>query len=160
MIKIIITFLFLTSFSAISAELKLLYDTGKATVFNKTDISDIKMTYPDPIEVLKSRFPIESKLWTLATFESKEIQFPEMRSPIFLVGCEETSLNWVTARKALLENQRSLGFVINCPSFEDYEAFKEAIQPIVVQAANLDQLVEVLHHNKYPAYIHSKAIEQ
>ena len=118
------------------------------------------MTYPDPIKVLASRFPIKSKAWTLATFKSKEVKFPEIRTPIFIVGCEQISLNWVNYRKELLQSERSLGFVVDCPSFEDYEAFKEAVQPIVVQAANLDQLVEVLHHNKYPSYIHSRAIEQ
>ena len=143
-----------------SKELILLYDTGNSTVFNKGVDPKIRLERPDPIKVLESRFPIVSSLWSLASFDSVRVQFPEMRSPVFLVGCEDMSLGWVQHRKELFEKNRALGFVINCPTYEDYKAFKAAVYPIVVQAANMDKLGEHLKHYKYPAYIHSRAIEQ
>jgi integrating conjugative element protein (TIGR03765 family) len=143
-----------------SKELILLYDTGQSTVFNKGMDSKIRLERPDPIKILESRFPIESKLWELASFESVEVKFPEMRSPVFLVDCGDISLGWVQHRKSLFEKNRALGFVINCPTYDDYTAFKAAIYPVVVQAANMDKLGQHLKHYKYPAYIHSRAIEQ
>jgi len=141
-------------------KLILLYDTGKSTVFNKGMDPKIRLEMPDPIKMMESRFPIESKLWELAEFDSINIKFPEMRSPVFLVGCDDISLGWVQHRKDLFEKNRALGFVINCPSADDYNAFKAAIYPVVVQPSNMDKLATHLKHNKYPAYIHSRAIEQ
>ena len=56
--------------------------------------------------------------------------------------------------------RRVLGFILNCPAYDDYHALEAAIYPLVVQAANMDKLASHLKHNKYPAYIHSRAIEQ
>lgn len=160
-IKIFISIaVFCLSFLANAKELILLYDTGKSTVFNKGVDKNIRLERPDPIKVLESRFPIESKLWFLSQFDSISIKFPEMRSPVFLVGCDDTSLGWVQHRSKLFEKNKALGFVINCPTYDDYTAFKAAIYPIVIQAANMDKLATHLKHNKYPAYIHNRAIEQ
>lgn len=141
-------------------KLILLYDTGGSTVFNKGMDSNIRLEQQDPIKVLKSRFPIESNLWSLGEFDSINIKFPEMQSPVFLVGCDDLSLSWVQHRGDFFIKNRALGFVINCPSYDDYTAFKAAIYPIITQAANMDKLATHLKHNKYPAYIHSRAIEQ
>lgn len=158
-IFISIAVLFLSSLVN-AKELILLYDTGKSTVFNKGMDKNIRLERPDPVKVLESMFPIESTLWILSQFNAIKIKFPEMRSPIFLVGCDELSLGWVQHRSTLFEKNRALGFVINCPTYDDYTAFKAAIYPLVVQAANMDKLASHLKHNKYPAYIHSRAIEQ
>jgi len=154
-----ITMLFLSSLVN-AKELILLYDTGQSTVFNKGADKNIRLERPDPVKVLESRFPIVSKLWVLSQFNSINIKFPEMRSPVFLVGCDDMSLGWVQYRSELFEKNRALGFVINCPTYDDYTAFKAAIYPLVVQAVNMDKLATHLKHNKYPAYIHSRAIEQ
>ncbi|RBW47280.1 hypothetical protein DS885_03800 [Psychromonas sp. B3M02] len=162
--KNIIFFLFsLISFQSLS-NTTVLYDTGKATniknPFKVDSSSNIRVANSDPIEVLSSQFPIISDQWELATFSSKAINFPDMVSPIFIVGCDPQSLDWVNFRKPLIEDKKALGFVVNCPSYDDYYTFKSAIYPIVVQAASLNKLTEILSHNKYPAYIHSRAIEQ
>ncbi len=156
---ILIVAIFLTPFIS-AKELILLYDTGESTVFNKGADPKLRLERSDPIKVLESRFPIESKLWSLGQFDSIKIKFPEMRSPVFMVGCDDTSLGWVQHRSKLFIKNRALGFVINCPTHDDYTAFKAAIYPIIVQAANMDKMATHLKHNKYPAYIHSRAIEQ
>lgn len=159
--KLVIFLLYaLISCSLNAKDLIRLYDTGNATLFNKNSDPNLHIKNVDPIKVLSSQFPIESKLWELSEFKSKKVNLREMRSPIFLVGCDDSSLSWINYRRSLLEQNRVLGFVINCPSYEDYNTFKAAIYPIVVQAANMDKLAEHLNHNLYPAYIHNQAIEQ
>ncbi|MET1256941.1 PFL_4695 family integrating conjugative element protein [Aliikangiella maris] len=158
--SLIFFLLLITSFVTQAQKLTVLYDTGKATLYNKNSDSDIRLERPDPIKVLESQFPIRSKLWSVEYFKSKKVNFPNMRSPIFLIGCDDTSLAWIQHRKEFIAENRILGFVINCKSYEDYNELKAAIYPIVVQPANLDKLATHLNHSKYPAYIHKEAIEQ
>lgn len=143
-----------------SAKLQLLYDTGNSNLIKYQKDPKIKLERPDPIKFLASQFPVVSKKWKLGEFESKRIHFKEMKSPIFVIGCDDTSLRWVEHRRKLIENKRVLGFVINCNSFDDYNSLKAAIYPIVVQPINFDSLADYLKHDQYPAYIHQTAIEQ
>lgn len=159
-VKLFILILIFLSPMSNAKKLILLYDTGNSTVFNKGLDSKIRIEMPDPISVMDSRFPVESKLWELAEFQSIHINFPEMQSPVFLVGCDDISLGWIEHRRELFEKNRALGFVINCPNADDYNNFKANIYPIVVQPGNMDKLATHLKHYQYPAYIHSKAIEQ
>lgn len=152
--------LFFFTVTSYSEELILLYDGGNSTLINKGKDPKMLIERADPIKVLESTFPLDSELWELGTFNSKEIHFPEMRSPVFIVGCDEISLSWVLQRRALIEEKRAIGFVVDCPSMNEFKLFKSSIYPIIVQAVKMDKLVGHIKHSLYPAYLHSRAIEQ
>lgn len=152
--------LFMFSVGTNAAKLKVLYDTGDSSLVKYHRDPKIKLERPDPIEFLANNFPVVSKKWRVGEFKSKRISFPEMKTPIFIIGCDDDSLNWVEYRKELIQKKRVLGFVVNCKTFEDYNELKAAVYPIVVQPISLDVLSEHLQHGLYPAYIHQTAIEQ
>lgn len=155
-----VVFIVLCSLPVKSEELILLYDGGNSTLINKGKDPKMMLERADPVTVMASAFPIKTSAWSLGTFSSKEISLPEMKSPIFFVGCDDVSSRWVVQRSALIEERRALGFVVDCPSIEQFKLFKANIYPIIVQAANMDKIVSHIGHGIYPAYVHSRAIEQ
>lgn len=160
MIKFISVLFILFPLYCSAINLQVLYDTGTAENLAENVNENLTVESVDPIEVERSRFPIVSAKWKQGEFKSKKVNFPNVRSPIFIVACDLTSRKWMEYRKNIITKKRILGFVVNCKSYEEYSRFKASIYPIVVQAVNLDILADHLNHGIYPAYIHANAIEQ
>lgn len=80
--------------------------------------------------------------------------FGAMAYPIFIIGWDRVSMNWLRANREILEENKALGFVVNVDSHESMQQIQAiAGDRLYLSAVNGDDISETFDLYHYPAYI-------
>jgi integrating conjugative element protein (TIGR03765 family) len=103
--------------------------------------------------------PVRSALLTPGTVGRREIQAPGLR-PLFLVGDDERSHEWLRHRADTLLALGAVGLVVNIESPTGLTELRRLAPGLILSPVSADDLARRLHINHYPVLITATGIEQ
>ncbi len=166
----LISSLLLTCMAAHASQpLEIIFDSGQGfpvSPYMTDDSADANQSPVNPTNQLSNSnpfdfgFPVVSKNWSLGTFTRRAVGLRGLPHPFFVVGCDQTSLDWIDRRREALETIKALGFVIQCSDRSTMTRLQEISYPIVLQPMVADSMGQKIGHWIYPALITRGSIEQ
>jgi integrating conjugative element protein (TIGR03765 family) len=139
------------------------YGGKPSGVPDKAAITNSVMGQPlkSPGKTTSARFPLKSSmrsgvLAATRRFENKLLN----RNPIFVVGNDERSRDWISDNKSYLSKINARGFVTNITSENEYRSLQDFAKPLSLSAIPLDELAQSLELRVYPVLITSEEMAQ
>jgi len=103
--------------------------------------------------------PVRSTLLTPGVVERRVIQAPGLR-PLFLIGDDERSHQWLGQRGDLLRELGAIGLVVNVDSPVALDELRRSAQGLILSPVSADDLAGRLGIRHYPVLITATGIEQ
>lgn len=104
--------------------------------------------------------PIESEILTPGAVEARQIELPGGFTPIFLVGDDELSREWLIQRADILREMNAVGLVVQVQSEQGLNSLRNEAQGLELRPVSGDGLAERLGLQHYPVLISQRGIEQ
>ncbi|MGC6360259.1 integrating conjugative element protein [Bisgaard Taxon 45] len=149
----------------VHAELQVIADLGgeSAVRFYEPIQPIIDETSPTPSipSVLSEAdlLPIVSHFMTPGAVESQKFDLPGML-PIFLVGEDVLSQQWLSVNRDKLLQMQAMGMVVHVSNLESLNRLREIAGPLPLMPVSGDDLAQRLHLTHYPILIDSRGFHQ
>lgn len=102
-------------------------------------------------------YPVRSELMSagvISEFEARDVPAYLISQPLFIVGYDRASANWLINNVDVLEKNHAVGLVVNIESPEQMsELLRITDNRLLLQPANGDRLAQSIKLYHYPAYI-------
>ena len=99
-------------------------------------------------EKLDARLPVSS-FATAGKVEKRKITLVNFSYPVFIMGDDAASRQWLQEHAKKLEEAHALGFVANISNSEQLQALQQLTQAPLLPA-NVDDLMRLFQENHYP----------
>lgn len=113
-------------------------------------------------DILRKLFPIRSEqlkpLKLVSRKQANDIQF--LKSPIFVIGADRYSLDWLRVNKAELLRFGAVGVVAEAPTMDSFLNMQAMSSPLELLPTGADALAEELKVPAYPILITSSGFYQ
>jgi integrating conjugative element protein (TIGR03765 family) len=106
------------------------------------------------------RVPIRTSNMRPARIESRDAYFPNLVTPVFIVGADANSLAWLRTWREVLFNVGAVGWVVQAEDAGELRAIAEAGRGLRMMTLDGESIPEVFGVSSYPVLITSRAIEQ
>jgi integrating conjugative element protein (TIGR03765 family) len=107
-------------------------------------------------------YPIVSKSLTVGRVgseEGKDIKTGAVTSPLFIIGDDDVSKQWLKNNSAMLKKKKAIGLVVNVRSNEQMNALQALVgQSVLLQPTNGDKLAQHLKIQHYPFYVDNSGV--
>lgn len=103
--------------------------------------------------------PVVSHKWTVGDVSDKKINLSSAR-PIFLIGADDQSADWLRHNKSYLLSVNATGLVINVQNMAQLTALRQIEPSLELIPMPADSLAERLGIYHYPLLITSEGISQ
>ena len=103
--------------------------------------------------------PVKSTRLSPGKVETRVLNAPGLQ-PMFLIGDDELSRDWLAARVDVLRELNAVGLVVNVEKYESLQELRRLANGLELAPASADQLAEMLNLDHYPALITSTGLEQ
>ena len=107
----------------------------------------------------EAMLPVRSIRLSPGPVVSRAIQAAGL-SPIFLVGDDGLSRQWLVSRASALEQMNAVGLVVNVQSLQRLNALRALVPGLMLTPVNGDDMAQRLGLEHYPVLITATAIEQ
>lgn len=162
--NIVKSLLLMAIFSATTsnAEMVVIADKGGipiSKVISSSSFSD--GTEKTEIKSLHSQYPITTKSMTVGRVTESEanINYSLSPKPMFIIGYDVVSINWLKENRDFLADKSAVGFVINVDNDEQMrELDKIAGADIVMQPMSGEGMARNLNIRHYPFYMDSNGV--
>lgn len=104
-------------------------------------------------------FPVVSTYLSPGFIEARAIDMPGL-NPVFLVGNDSLSRNWLRANKNLLQRLNATGLVVNAASPESIGELSSLADGLILLPVTGDDLARLLDLQHYPVLITPTYLEQ
>ncbi len=104
--------------------------------------------------------PLESEQLTPGTVTPRQLDLPGGFTPIFLIGDDDLSRQWLAQRGDILREMNAVGLVVQVRDEQSLQALRNAAQGLELRPVSGDGLAERLGLHHYPALISQRGIEQ
>lgn len=181
--KIAICFAWINTISSAFAEPTVIYDAGpaqsqsmeayvrilstpkrfqipkdaKSMAFLQQKISEKMQTYGGSRFV---RVPIRTPNMRPARIESKDAYFANMITPIFIVGADANSLQWLRVWRDQLARVGAIGWVVQAENEHELRAIADAGRGLRMMTMSGESIPQVFGISSYPVLISNRSIEQ
>lgn len=120
---------------------------------NKQDVSS---------DLLGSIFPVTPEFIKRIVLPGTTItkDMPELPRPLFIIGNDKFSMQWLNANKAELERFQAAGIITKVDSQQEFEAIQEAVSPLPLMPMSADALAEEMGVPGYPIMITGRGFFQ
>jgi integrating conjugative element protein (TIGR03765 family) len=112
-----------------------------------------------PKTAYESYYTEQSKNLTPGKVKSQTVNIKNLHQPIFIIGSDEKSLNWLDKYHSQLKKINAIGFIVNLKNPDEYKKisgkYKLPLFPI-----NGDALADKFNIHHYPVLISQHRIEQ
>jgi len=112
--------------------------------------------------MLNAMFPVVSKSLTVGRVskeEAADLKYEMTSKPMFIIGYDAVSINWLKANKKLLTDKGAIGLVVNIETKEQMNKLQEiAGKDVVMQPTPGDSLAEHLKIKHYPFYMDNEGV--
>jgi integrating conjugative element protein (TIGR03765 family) len=162
MTKLLVPFLLLISINAF-AFAKVIADVG-TTIDAAPFINQLRGDEEPPQKIkpktaYESYYTEQSKNLTIGKVKSQTINIKNLPQPIFIIGSDEKSLNWLDKYHSRLKKIKAIGFIVNLKNSDEYKKisgkYKLPLFPI-----NGDAFADKFNIHHYPVLISQHRIEQ
>lgn len=99
-------------------------------------------------EKLDARLPVSSKA-TVGKIENRKVTLVNFSYPVFIIGDDATSRQWLQEHAEKLEKAQALGFVANINSSKQFQALQQLTKAPLLPA-NVDDLMTLFQESHYP----------
>lgn len=106
------------------------------------------------------RVPIRTRNLTPQRIASKDAYFPNLSTPLFIVGADPVSLTWLKQWREALLKVGAVGWVVQAENAQELRAVAEAGAGLRFMAMPGDALANIFGVKGYPVLISERAIEQ
>ncbi|AKX44902.1 hypothetical protein AKN87_07185 [Thiopseudomonas alkaliphila] len=106
-----------------------------------------------------SAFPVVSKL-TPGAVKAKTLSASGLVQPIFMIGYDKHSAQWLSERYHILKELNALGLVVNVPTAEAMAELQKIAPDLMLQPIPGDDLAKHIGVKHYPVLITKTSIEQ
>jgi len=112
--------------------------------------------------MLNANFPVVSKSLSVGRVtedEASDLKYQMASQPLFIIGYDTVSINWLKANKKLLSDNHAVGLVVNIETEEQMTQLQLiAGNDVIMQPTPGDTLAEHLKIKHYPFYMDSKGV--
>lgn len=126
---------------------------------NSRPLKKIPAPIIKPITEL-SALPIVSKKLSPGKVEPRLINANGLIRPFFMVGDDELSIAWLTARASYLTELQAVGLVVNVKQASHFNQLKRLVPTILMLPTSGDDIADRLNLSHYPVLITATSIEQ
>ena len=164
-------FFFVLVFPALAhAELIIVEDLGGTSALPYyRALNLIPATAPSPLQALPAvplkaygeadMLPVKSLRLSPGQVTARALDAPGLQ-PLFLIGDDELSREWLRSRIDVLRELRAVGLVVNADKHEALQQLRELASDLELAPASADQLAEMLGLDHYPVLITATGLEQ
>lgn len=104
-------------------------------------------------------FPVKSNL-TPGYVQARTINANGLAQPIFLMGYDETSIEWLQQRRTILVELNAIGLVVNVPDAEAMAYLQSLVPELMMSPVPGDDIAERIGTKHYPFLLTRNSIEQ
>jgi integrating conjugative element protein (TIGR03765 family) len=105
-----------------------------------------------PAVTIEHFLPVEAQSLSVGVFEVQRRR-TSVSQPFFLVGCDDTSLQWLEENRERLVALHAFGLVIEAPDVESYRRLAAAAEGLVIRPVAGDLLAKHLGIRHYPVLV-------
>jgi integrating conjugative element protein (TIGR03765 family) len=103
--------------------------------------------------------PVKSTRLSPGKVEARALNAPGLQ-PLFLVGDDDLSREWLRSRGNVLRELHAVGLVVNVTNPAALEELRQLAGGLEIAPASADQLAELLQLRHYPVLITATGLEQ
>lgn len=107
-----------------------------------------------------SVFPVNTPSMSPGKLNFKKWNLPHMQTPLFILGADAFSRQWLMERKAELMTLGAAGMLVEVANEEEFEQIKNLAGELKIFPASGEDIAQHLQLEHYPALISRKGIEQ
>lgn len=115
--------------------------------------ASMRLNLSSPIGV-----PVQSKA-TVGSVKRQQISSELFNTPLFIVGADARSINWMENHLEELQEKQALGLITNVGDFETVIRLQQRFQ-LPLLPVNVDPLLQYLNETHYPFIIAEGALWQ
>lgn len=148
------------------AEPTVIHDTGTARPLAEY-VEPIEPTSPPPTappsgiaDFTKALFPVKTPELTPGPVTSSALSLPHLLYPVFLVGTDALSRDWLFRYRDRLRELNAVGLLVEAASEADYEAMAQLAAGVRLVPVSGSDLAARLKLSHYPVLISKIGIEQ
>lgn len=113
-------------------------------------------------KLVNAHFPVVTTSMTVGKVtpdEAKDIKYQVAMRPMFIVGYDPVSINWLKSNQALLSEKKAIGLVVNVENREQMEVLQKIVgSDVMMQPTPGDRLAEHLKIKHYPFYMDNQGV--
>lgn len=113
-------------------------------------------------KLVQGHFPVRSKMLKVGRLtpdQAKDLKFEMVSQPIFMIGYDRVSMDWLKANRGHLSKNKAIGLVVNVETVSQMDELQAiAGRDIVLQPTPGDSIAEHLKIRNYPFYMDNKGV--
>lgn len=109
-------------------------------------------------EKLDARLPVSSKA-SVGKVKQRTVPLINFASPLFIIGDDAESRQWLQRNAKKLETIHALGFVANVDDSEHLQSL-QSLTKAPLFPANVDDLMDIFQEDHYPLVVHEGELWQ
>jgi integrating conjugative element protein (TIGR03765 family) len=155
------------------AEPVVIFDTGKTqplAAYLPAIKSPIQTAFQAPVtaailsaerlQVLAHSLPVTTPDLTPGKVLPKAVSIPYLERPVFIIGADVFSLQWLQRHRERLNTLHAVGWVVNVENAKQLAQLKQQAAPLELVALPGSELAQQFGLSHYPVLISSARIEQ
>jgi integrating conjugative element protein (TIGR03765 family) len=112
------------------------------------------------LQVLEHSLPVTTPELTPGNVETKTLSIPYLERPVFIIGADALSLQWLQRHRERLNTFHAVGWVVNVENAEQLAQLKQQAAPLELVALSGSELARQFGLSHYPVLISTTRIEQ
>ena len=111
---------------------------------------------------LVSNLPVSSPSLTVGRVGPQEaagIRYDMLSRPMFIIGYDSVSINWLKQNRRFLKEKRAIGLVVNVATVEEMNHLQSvAGEGVLLQATNGEQMAKAIKLRHYPFFVDKNGV--
>ncbi|WP_176371139.1 integrating conjugative element protein [Crenothrix polyspora] len=112
------------------------------------------------LQVLSQSLPVITPELTPGNVAPKTLSIPYLERPVFIIGADALSLQWLQQHRERLNTLHAVGWVVNVETVAQLKQLKQQTTPLELVALSGSELAQQFGLDHYPALISTNRIEQ
>ncbi len=112
------------------------------------------------LPILAHSLPVTTPELTPGNVAPKNLSIPYLERPVFIIGADALSLQWLQRHRERLNTLHAVGWVVNVENAKQLAQLKQQAAPLELVALSGSELAQQFDLSHYPVLISSARIEQ
>ncbi len=120
----------------------------------------VEGTASERLQVQAHTLPVRTPEMTPGAVRPQSVNMPYLERPVFVVGYDRLSLQWLQLHRQRLETLHALGLVVNVEDTQQLTQLRQLATPLELHALPGSSFAKQFALSHYPALISASRIEQ
>ncbi|WP_330109793.1 integrating conjugative element protein [Methylophaga thalassica] len=144
----------------VHAEPKVIFDSGRTINADRYLSAEQKPSFPKRKPSITSLITPITPEMSVGKVERRNVELPYLPSPLFLVGTDKISINWLSQHRQALIKAGAVGLIVNSKSASDIQQVIHTAKGLQISPASGSDLAKQLNLHHYPILITRTQIAQ